>query len=153
MQWAEKLTVTTLIDETASSTLNSSTLKSKSSPTDSVSMFFEFYFKGRKDNELITYSLSVGYHQVRPENKDYAEKETKNIDDIRATSVSSFLETPSQELPSFYVRSSSARSSLATSTSATSTHSTTKQLTDLNPTSLSTSSSTSSKRPCVLHEA
>lgn len=148
-----KTTSSTLIDETASSTLNSSTLKSKSSPTDSVSMFFEFYFKGRKDNELITYSLSVGYHQVRPENKDYAEKETKNIDDIRATSVSSFLETPSQELPSFYVRSSSARSSLATSTSATSTHSTTKQLTDLNPTSLSTSSSTSSKRPCVLHES
>lgn len=148
-----KTTSSTLIDETASSTLNSSTLKSKSSPTDSVSMFFEFYFKGRKDNELITYSLSVGYHQVRPENKDYAEKETKNIDDIRATSVPSFLETPSQELPSFYVRSSSARSSLATSTSATSTHSTTKQLTDLNPTSLSTSSSTSSKRPCVLHES
>lgn len=148
-----KTTSSTLIDETASSTLNSSTLKSKSSPTDSVSMFFEFYFKGRKDNELITYSLSVGYHQVRPENKDYAEKETKNIDDIRATSVSSFLETPSQELPSFYVRSSSARSSLATSTSATSTHSTTKQLTVLNPTSLLTSSSTSSKRPCVLHES
>lgn len=83
----------TLIAETASSTL-----KSKSSPTDSASMSFEFCFKGRNDNELITYSLSVGYHQIRPENKEHAEKETKNNDAFKAISVSSFLEKPSQDL-------------------------------------------------------
>lgn len=135
-------------------------------------MSFEFCFKGRNANELITYSLSVGYHQVSPENKGQAEKETKNIDDIRATSVSSFLEKPSQDLSSSYVRTTSPRASLArspietstsarttfsrspitTSTSATSTHST-KLSTYVKPTSFSTLSSTSSKRPCVLHES
>lgn len=168
-----KTTSSTLIDETASSTLNSSTLKSKSSPTDSDSMSFEFCFKGRNDNELITYSLSVGYHLAEPENKEHAEKKTKYIEDFRATSVSSFLEKPSQDLSSSYVRTTSARASFArspletstsarttfvrspltTSTSATSTHSTTNLLTDVKTTSFSTSSSTSSKRPCVLHES
>ena len=158
----------TLIAETASSTL-----KSKSSPTDSASMSFEFCFKGRNDNELITYSLSVGYHQIRPENKEHAEKETKNNDAFKAISVSSFLEKPSQDLSSSYVRTTSPRASLArspietstsarttfsrspltTSTSATSTHSTTKLSTYVKPTSFSTLSSTSSKRPCVLHES
>lgn len=104
-------------------------------------MSFEFCFKGWNDNELITYSLSVGYHQVRPENKDHAEKETKYIDDIRETSVSSFLEKPSQDLSSSYVRTPSARttfarSPLTTSTSATSTHTTTKLSTYVKPTSL-----------------
>lgn len=131
----------TIIAEISSSTLNSSALKSKSSPTESASMSFEFCFKGRNANELITYSLSVGYHQVRPENKDHAEKETKYIDDIRETSVSSFLEKPSQDLSSSYVRTPSARttfarSPLTTSTSATSTHTTTKLSTYVKPTSL-----------------
>lgn len=168
-----KTTSSTIIAEISSSTLNSSALKSKSSPTESASMSFEFCFKGRNANELITYSLSVGYHQVSPENKGQAEKETKNIDDIRATSVSSFLEKPSQDLSSSYVRTTSPRASLArspietstsarttfsrspltTSTSATSTHSTTKLSTYVKPTSFSTLSSTSSKRPCVLHES
>lgn len=163
-----KTTSSTLIAETASSTLKSSTLKSKSSPTDSASMSFEFCFKGRNDNELITYSLSVGYHQIRPENKDHAEKETKNNDAFKAISVSSFLEKPSQDLSSSYVRTTSpraplARSPIETSTSArttfsrspltTSTHSTTKLSTYVKPTSFSTLSSTSSKRPCVLHES
>lgn len=79
-----KTTSSTLIAETASSTLNSSTLKSKSSPTDSDSTSFEFCFECRNDNELITYSLSVGYHPIRPENKEHAEKETKNNDAFKA---------------------------------------------------------------------
>lgn len=168
-----KTTSSTLIAETASSTLKSSTLKSKSSPTDSASMSFEFCFKGRNDNELITYSLSVGYHQIRPENKEHAEKETKNNDAFKAISFSSFLEKPSQDLSSSYVRTTSpraplarspietstsarttfSRSPLTTSTSATSTHSTTKLSTYVKPTSFSTLSSTSSKGPCVLHES
>ncbi len=122
-----KTTSSTLIAETASSTLNSSTLKSKFLSTDSASMSFKFCFKGRKDNELITYTLSVGYHLAEPENKDHAEKETKNNDAFKAISVSSFLEKPSQDLSSSYVRTTSARttfarSPLTTSTSATSTH-------------------------------
>lgn len=163
-----KTTSSTLIAEKASSTLNSSTLKSKSSPTDSASMSFEFCFKGRNDNEQITYSLSVGYHLAEPENKEHAEKKTKNNDAFKATSGLPLLEKPSQDLSSSYVRTTSARASLArshleTSTSArttfvsspltTSTSATSKLSTDVKTTSFSKSYSTSSKSSFILHES
>lgn len=103
-----EITPSTLI----SPTLTSSTLKAttSSSPTGASSFSFEFCFKGRDDRELITYSLSVGYSQIDPENVDHDEKETKTYDDAKETSAQPLLVSPSQDLSTTTGRSALVKS-------------------------------------------